>query len=83
VVQSAVEVCQPIVDERRHSLSVSLPPEPVFLYVDATRLSQVIENIVINAAKFTAPGGSIQLGATTTAHRLLLSFPNPRRVRCS
>ncbi|MFP3644501.1 chemotaxis protein CheB [Paraburkholderia sp. SIMBA_054] len=79
VVQSAIEVCQPIVDERRHSLSVSLPPEPVFLYVDATRLSQVIENIVINAAKFTAPGGSIQLGATTTAHRLLLSIKDNGR----
>lgn len=74
VVQSAIEVCQPIVDERRHSLSVSLPAEPVFLYVDATRLSQVIENIVINAAKFTAPGGLIALSATTTATRLSLSI---------
>jgi two-component system CheB/CheR fusion protein len=79
VVQSAIEVCQPIVDERRHSLTVSLPPEPVLLYVDATRLSQVIENIVINAAKFTAFGGSIRLSATTTAHRLLLSIKDNGR----
>ncbi|WP_345789617.1 PAS domain S-box protein [Paraburkholderia terrae] len=79
VVQSAIEVCQPIVDERRHSLSVSLPAEPVLLYVDATRLSQVIENIVINAAKFTAFGGSIRLSATTTAHRLLLSIKDNGR----
>ncbi|CAG9253971.1 response regulator [Paraburkholderia caribensis] len=79
VVQSAIEVCQPIVDERRHSLSVSLPAESVLLYVDATRLSQVIENIVINSAKFTAFGGSIRLSATTTAHRLLLSIKDNGR----
>lgn len=79
VVQSAVEVCQPIVDERRHSLSVSLPDEPVILYADPTRLSQVIENIVINAAKFTAPGGGIKLKATTTADRVSLSIKDNGR----
>jgi len=74
IVQSAIEVCQPIIDERRHTLSVSLPEESVWLNADPTRLSQVIENIVINAAKYTAPGGSIQLRATRTAHRLSLSI---------
>ncbi|MFC0572735.1 CheR family methyltransferase [Paraburkholderia solisilvae] len=79
VVQSAIEVCQPIVDERRHSLSVLLPDEPVFLYADATRLSQVIENIVINAAKFTAPRGSITLRASVAADRLALSVKDNGR----
>ncbi|MCX4139595.1 ATP-binding protein [Paraburkholderia sp. SEWSISQ10-3 4] len=79
IVQSAIEVCQPIVDERRHSLSVSLPEEPIWLNADPTRLSQVIENIVINAAKYTAPGGSIQLRATTAAHRLSLSIKDNGR----
>jgi two-component system CheB/CheR fusion protein len=79
IVQSAIEVCQPIVDERRHTLSVSLPEEPVWLNADPTRLSQVIENIVINAAKYTAPGGSIQLRANRAAHRLLLSIKDNGR----
>jgi two-component system CheB/CheR fusion protein len=79
VVQSAIEVCQPIVDERRHSLSVLLPDEPVFLYADPTRLSQVIENIVINAAKFTAPGGSIAVRASVAADRLALSIKDNGR----
>ena len=72
VIQSAIEVCRPIIDERRHVLSVSLPDEPVLLYVDPTRLSQVIENIVINAARYTAPGGRISLTATRTGNRLSL-----------
>ncbi len=79
VVQSAIEVCQPIVDERHHTLSVSLPEEPVYLYADSTRLSQVIENIVINAAKFTPPGGAIQLRATRMAERLFLSIKDNGR----
>jgi two-component system CheB/CheR fusion protein len=79
IVQSAIEVCQPIVDERRHTLSVSLPEEPIWLNADPTRLSQVIENIVINAAKYTAPGGSIQLRAARTAHRLSLSIKDNGR----
>jgi two-component system, chemotaxis family, CheB/CheR fusion protein len=79
VVQSAIEVCQPIVDERHHTLLVSLPEEPVYLYADSTRLSQVIENIVINAAKFTPPGGTIQLRATRIAERLSLSIKDNGR----
>ncbi|MEW9585169.1 chemotaxis protein CheB [Paraburkholderia sp. DGU8] len=79
IVQSAVEVCQPIVDERRHTLSVSLPDEPVWLNADPTRLSQVIENIVINAAKYTAPGGAIKLHATRSAQRLSLSVKDNGR----
>ncbi|WP_347556519.1 CheR family methyltransferase [Robbsia sp. KACC 23696] len=73
IVQSAIEVCQPIIDEQRHRLAVSLPKEAVYLFADATRLSQVIENLLINAAKFTPPGGVIKLRArTNAAHRLVL-----------
>jgi two-component system CheB/CheR fusion protein len=79
IIQSAIEVCQPIVDERRHTLSVSLPEEPIWLNGDPTRLSQVIENIVINAAKYTVPGGTIQLRATRTGHRLSLSIKDNGR----
>ncbi|MFM0505795.1 ATP-binding protein [Paraburkholderia caffeinilytica] len=79
IIQSAIEVCQPIIGERRHTLSVSLPEEPIWLNVDPTRLSQVIENVVINAAKYTAPGGSIQLRATRTALRLSLSIKDNGR----
>lgn len=74
IIQSAVEVCQPIINDRRHTLTIDLPGEPVWLDADPTRLSQVVENIVINAAKYTAPGGSIWLRATRSAHRMSLSI---------
>jgi two-component system CheB/CheR fusion protein len=72
IIESAIEVCQPIIDERSHRLSVSMPDETVWLYVDATRLSQAVENILINAAKYTAPGGEISLDAQKIGARVSL-----------
>jgi two-component system CheB/CheR fusion protein len=72
VVRSAIEVCQPVIDERHHHLSVSLPDEPLELYVDPARLSQMLENILINAARYTAPGGEISLTAERIGQRLSL-----------
>jgi two-component system, chemotaxis family, CheB/CheR fusion protein len=72
VVRSAIEVCQPVIDERQHHLSVSLPDESLEVYVDPARLSQVLENILINAARYTPPGGEISLTAERTGHRLSL-----------
>lgn len=79
VVRSAIEVCQPIIEERRHNLSISLPDEPLELYVDPVRLSQVLENIIINAARYTAPGGEISLTAQRIGHRLSLRIKDNGR----
>ena len=48
---------------RGHELVVSLPGEPVRLEADPTRLEQVIDNLLTNAAKYTEPGGRITLEA--------------------
>ncbi|HSK78902.1 MAG TPA: MEDS domain-containing protein [Thermoanaerobaculia bacterium] len=61
VIAQAVETSQPLIDSRKHSLLLSLPPEPVHLYADLTRLAQVISNLLNNAAKYMKEGGRIWL----------------------
>ncbi|MGZ8186439.1 MAG: PAS domain S-box protein, partial [Methylobacter sp.] len=61
IVQRAVETSQPLMNARRHELSVCLPPEPVYVEGDLIRLSQCVSNLLTNAAKYTDTGGCIRL----------------------
>jgi PAS domain S-box-containing protein len=63
VVQNAVEMARPLIEASNHELTVSLPGEPVLLDADLTRLSQVISNLLNNAARYTNRGGRIWLTA--------------------
>ncbi|MGV3494629.1 MAG: ATP-binding protein [Ramlibacter sp.] len=63
VAELALEASRPLLDAARHSLVVELPPEPVALQVDATRMAQVLSNLLNNAAKYTPAGGRIVLSA--------------------
>ena len=63
ILNRAVEMSQPLITDRRHRLSVTLPAEPVRINGDLTRLVQVVSNMLNNAAKFTPSGGSIRLEA--------------------
>ena len=60
-VARAVETSRPLIDARRHELSVSLPTAPVHVAADLVRLSQVLSNLLNNAAKYTEEGGRIRL----------------------
>jgi signal transduction histidine kinase/CheY-like chemotaxis protein len=61
VVKQAAQTVQPLIDGRRHGLSISLPDETVPMEADPTRLEQVFWNLLTNAAKYTDPGGRINL----------------------
>jgi len=63
VVQSAVETARPQVEAGGHTLTVTMPPTPVFLHADLIRLAQVFSNLLNNSAKYTEPGGRIRLTA--------------------
>ncbi|HEV2852065.1 MAG TPA: ATP-binding protein [Thermoanaerobaculia bacterium] len=63
ILQRAVEGIRPLIESRTHELTVDPPSEPVRLEADATRLEQVISNLLNNAAKYTMPGGHIQVSA--------------------
>ena len=61
VVRGAVEVSKPLIDASGHRLATTLPPTPLTVEADAVRLTQVIANLLNNAAKYMEPGGQIWL----------------------
>ncbi|CAN5187102.1 hypothetical protein BH09MYX1_BH09MYX1_35900 [soil metagenome] len=64
VIDSALETLKPLIESRRHAVTTSVPEEPIWIHGDLTRLAQVIGNLLNNAAKYTAEGGTIDVTVT-------------------
>jgi signal transduction histidine kinase len=61
IVEQALQIARPVVDARKHRLTIDVPATPIPVLADVTRMTQVIANLLNNAAKYTNPGGTIHL----------------------
>jgi two-component system CheB/CheR fusion protein len=73
IIRGAVETSRPLIEAANHQLAVALPPEPLTLDGDLVRLTQVVANLLNNAAKYTDPGGQIWLSVRRDRDCVVLS----------
>jgi PAS domain S-box-containing protein len=74
MINVAVETARPLLDAKRHQLSIDLPAGSMRLEADPLRLSQVVGNLLTNAAKYTDPGGRIELVARLEGTELVIAI---------
>jgi PAS domain S-box-containing protein len=74
IVRSAVETSRPAIDAARHHLVIAVPSEPLTVEGDPVRLTQVIANLLNNAAKYTDAGGRIWLTIRRDRDHVLVSI---------
>jgi CheY-like chemotaxis protein len=72
VIADSVEAVRALVDEQHQQLHVSILEESLFLDADRTRLAQILSNLLINAAKYTAHGGQIWLTAERSGDEVVI-----------
>ncbi len=72
VVNVAVEASRPLIEKWSHELIVTIPPQPIYLDADPTRLAQVLQNLLNNAAKYMDQGGRIGVTAQRQDEQVLL-----------
>ncbi|HEX8201462.1 MAG TPA: ATP-binding protein, partial [Isosphaeraceae bacterium] len=73
ILQRAAESVRPVIEARRHELTVTLAPGPLGVEADATRLEQILTNLLTNAAKYTDEGGHIVLAARCEGHEHVIT----------
>jgi PAS domain S-box-containing protein len=73
VVATAVETSASLIDAGGHTLTVDVPPQPLPMDSDPTRIAQVVSNLLNNAAKYTPQGGRIALRVRAEGQQAVLS----------
>jgi len=72
--RNAIDASRALLEARNHQLRVSITDEPMPLNADYVRLTQVFANLIHNAAKYTDPGGCIEVSATREAEHAVARF---------
>lgn len=72
VVAKAIEMASPLLEQRAHALTVDIPRSGLLVDGDPIRLSQVVSNLLTNAAKYTPPGGQITVRAEQIQEEVVL-----------
>jgi CheY-like chemotaxis protein/two-component sensor histidine kinase len=73
VVALAIEIGRPLIDARKHTLTVSIPSYAVDVEGDSGRLAQVVANLLNNSSKFMDDGGRIELTLENVGRWAVLS----------
>ncbi|HEV7803190.1 MAG TPA: sensor histidine kinase [Burkholderiales bacterium] len=60
-IEQALQMTEPLIATRQHRLDVAMPAAPLYLNADPSRITQIVANLLTNAAKYTEPGGKISL----------------------
>jgi len=72
VVAKAVEAAAPLLEQRRHRLSLSVPAQGLSVDADEVRLTQVIGHLLTNAALYTDPDGRIEVTGVREGEEVVL-----------
>jgi PAS domain S-box-containing protein len=72
VVAKAVEATAPLLEQRRHRLSLAVPAQGLPVEADEVRLTQVVNNLLTNAARYTPAGGHVEVSAAREGDDVVL-----------
>lgn len=73
-ISSAAETSRPVLLDRQHAFTVTMPDQPIALTADLVRLSQAFTNLLNNAAKYTPEGGAVALHVAADARGVTVSI---------
>lgn len=73
IIETAVATSKPLIEDAQHEFTVAIPDEPLYLYVDPQRLSQVLSNLLNNAAIYTPEKGRIKLTAERRDQEIVIA----------
>jgi PAS domain S-box-containing protein len=72
ILKHAVEASSALIERNHHQLKVTAPTQPLYVEGDVTRLTQVVTNLLDNAAKYTDPGGNVWLSGEREGDRAVI-----------